>query len=87
MLNRGFIILFKTLPKIFTKFVFINNSVATKNGKSAGTTELAHNDSPFFIAGKLLLENSNKLAPNTKKIKAKRFLLIFNTKKWHFENI
>ena len=81
MLNKGFIIQFKNLPKIFTKLVFINNSVATKNGKSAGTTELAHNDRPFFIEGKLLLENNSKLAPNTKKINANIFLFIYNTKK------
>ena len=80
-MEKGFIILFKNLPKTFTKFVFINNSVATKNGKSAGTTEFAHNDNPFFIAGKLLLENSSKLAPKAKNISAKIFLFIFNTKK------
>ena len=67
--------------------MLINNSVATKNGKSAGTTEFAHNDNPFFIAGKLLLENSSRLAPKAKNISAKIFLFIFNTKKWHYENI
>ena len=64
-----------------------NNSVATKNGKSVGTTEFAHNDRPFFIAGRLLLEKSNRLDPKAKNTSAKIFLFIFNTKKWHFENI
>ena len=61
--------------------MFINNSVATKNGNKAGTTELAQRDNPFFMAGKLLVENNNRLAPNAKNINANIFLFIFNTKK------
>ena len=72
---------------MFTKLVFIKASVATKNGNSEGTTEFAHKDRPFFIAGKLLVENNNKLAPNAKKSNANIFFLSFKTKKWHFENI
>ena len=81
ILNKGFIILFKNLPRQFTKLVFIKSSVATKKGKSDGTTEFAHKDSPFFMAGKLLVENNSKLVPNARKTKANIFLLIFNTKK------
>ena len=77
ILNKGFIILFKNLPKILTKLVFIKSSVATKNGRSEGTTELAHKDNPFFMAGRLLVENNSKLAPKIKKIRANIFLFIF----------
>ena len=87
MLKIGFINLFNNLPRKGIRDVCSNNSVATKNGKSEGTTDVAHNVRPFFIAGKLLLEKSNKHIANIKNIMAKKFLLIFNTKKWHFENI
>lgn len=66
---------------MLTKLVFIRSSVATKKGKREGTTELAHKDNPFFMAGRLLVENNSKLAPNAKKSKENIFLLIFKTKK------
>lgn len=72
---------------MLTKFVFIKASVATKNGKSEGTTELAQSDNPFFIAGKLFVENNSRLMPKNKNINSKIFLLIFNIKKWHLENM
>ena len=87
MLNKGFIILFKNLPKILTKLVFIKSSVATKNGKSDGTTEFAHKDNPFFMAGRLLVENNIKHILNAKKINAKKFLFNLKTKKLYLENI
>ena len=50
----------KMLPKIFMIFVCISKLVATKKGKRDGTTLLAQSDSPFFTAGRLLLEKINK---------------------------
>ena len=87
ILNNGFIILFSSLPKNDIIEVCSNSSVATKNGNRDGTTEVAHNVSPVFIAGRLFFENSRRHIANIRKMIAKRFLLIFNTKKWHFENI
>ena len=62
---------------MFIIFVCINNSVATKNGKSEGTTELAHNDKPDFTAGRLELENTNKQSVKVKNIIGKKFLFNF----------
>jgi len=77
MLNNGFINLFKNLPNILTKFVCINKSVATKKGNKEGTTEFAHKESPFFIAGKLLEENRSKLPAKAKKIKVRIYRFSF----------
>ena len=41
-------------------FVFINSSVATKNGNKEGTTELAQRDKPFLTAGRFVFEKNNK---------------------------
>ena len=81
ILNKGLIILFKILPKKGIKVVCKSNSVATKNGNREGTTDVAHNVKPFFIAGKLFLEKSNKHIVNKRNAIAKKFLLIFKTKK------
>ena len=67
----------KNLPKIFTIFVFISNSVATKKGNKEGTTELAQSNNPFLTAGRFVFENNNKQKQNIKKHSAKKFLLIF----------
>ena len=40
--------------------------MATKKGKSEGTTELAQSFKPAFTAGRLLLENSNLIGQKTK---------------------
>ena len=42
--------------------------MATKKGKSEGTTELAQSFKPAFTAGRLLLENSNNPHVNPKKM-------------------
>ena len=61
MLNRGFINLLKNLPKILTKFVLIRALVATKKGNREGTNRICHSNNPFFMEGRLLVENINKL--------------------------
>ncbi len=81
ILKSGFIILFKHLPNELIKFVCINAFVATKKGKRDGTTEFAHNESPFFIAGKLLEEKRSRQIVKNKKTNAKKFLFKLNTKK------
>ncbi|MCI8637542.1 MAG: hypothetical protein HFJ36_07035 [Clostridia bacterium] len=62
------------LPIIVTIFVCINNSVATKKGKSDGITEFAHKFNPDFTAGRLLLEKINKQNVKPKNKKANKFL-------------
>ena len=69
------------------KFVFINNSVATKKGKRDGITEFAQRFNPLFIATKLVFENRIRQMQNIKNINANIFFFIFKTKNWHFENI
>ena len=58
-----------------------------KNGKSEGTTDVAHKVKPFFTAVKLFLENKSKHIAKIIKMIANKFLLILITKIWHFENI
>lgn len=79
ILNKGFIYLFKRCPKMLTIFVCIKSSVDTKNGKSEGTTEVAHKVSPDFTAGRLDLEKISKHIVNPKKISGNTFLLTFKT--------
>lgn len=57
-LKMGLIYLFSSFPIYSIILECINNSVATKNGKSEGITELAQRASPDFTAGRLLLEKS-----------------------------
>ena len=73
--------MFNNLPKILIILVCISNSVATKKGNKEGTTEVAHNCKPDFIAGRLLPEKINKQAVKAKKINAKKFRLTLKTKK------
>lgn len=54
--------------------VCINNSVATKKGKSEGTTELDHNTKLDLMAGRLLFEKMSKQKVNPKNSKGNRFL-------------
>ena len=51
----------------------------TKKGKSDGTTELAQSYNPFFIAGKLLLENISRLVQKARKINSNIFRFILKT--------
>ena len=44
-----------------------SNSVATKNGKSEGTTEVAHNVKPDFAAIRFDEENTTKQIVKSKK--------------------
>ena len=81
ILKIGFINLFNLFSRNGIRDVCIRSSVATKNGNSEGTTEVAHRVNPFFIAGRLLPENSNRHIANNKKMIAKKFLFIFKTKK------
>ena len=57
----------------------ISNSVATKNGKREGTTELAQSNKPDFTAGRLLLEKINKQKVKPKNKREKKFLFSFIT--------
>ena len=60
-------------------WVCINNSVATKKGKSDGITEFAHNAKPDFTAGRLLCEKINRQTVNPKNNKGNKFLFSFIT--------
>lgn len=84
MLNSGFMILLKILAKYFGIFVFVKISVAIKNGKSDGTTELAHSFNPDFVACKLVEENNIKHMVNIRNIAEIIFRFILNTNIWKF---
>ena len=62
-----------------TILVCISSSVATKNGKREGTTELAQSNNPDFTAGRLLLENINKQKVKPKNNMFNKFLFNFTT--------
>ena len=47
--------------------MWLNSSVATKKGKRAGTTEVAHKISPFLAEAKLVLEKRIKPIQNKQK--------------------
>lgn len=61
--------------------------MATKKGKSEGTTELAQSFKPAFTAGRLLLENSNNPPVNPKKMIGKKDLFNLSTIKFDFISI
>lgn len=69
ILNKGFIKLLKSNPKLLAKFVYDNNSVATKKGKRDGIIEFANRLSPVFAADKLVLENNTRKIVNIKNTK------------------
>ena len=69
----------KIEPRIFIILVWDKASVATKNGKSEGTTEVAHNVSPDFTAGKLVFENISKQKVKHKNINGMMFLFTLIT--------
>lgn len=79
ILNKGFIKTLRKEPNILIMFVCISNSVETKNGKRAGTTEVAHRESPDFTAAKLVLEKIKIHSVNDKNRIAKKFLFNFIT--------
>ena len=58
-----------------TKLVLHRSSVAIKNGNNVGKTEVAHNDSPFCAAIKLVDENKSKLIVKSKNRMVNRFFL------------
>ena len=66
-LKIGFIYLSNFMLKKYIRFVCFKSSTATKNGKSEGTTLLAHKVMPFFAALKLLFVK--KTRKNKYKIK------------------
>ena len=68
-------------------FVCINNSVATKNGNSEGTTDVAQRDIPDFTAFKLELENINIQIVNSKNMSDIIFLFNLKMRKLFFANI
>ena len=49
-----------------------------KNGKSAGTTEFAHKDNPFWAAKRLLLEKQTKNTVNIHMQTGIKSFLIFS---------
>ena len=59
--------------------VCIKSSVATKKGKSEGTTEFAHKANPLFTAGKFELENNKRLTVKPINTSEKKFRFIFTT--------
>ena len=61
--------------------------MATKKGKSDGTTELAQSFKHAFTAGRLLLENSNNPHVNPKKMIGKKDLFNLSTIKFDFISI
>lgn len=75
-LKIGFINLFKNLPKICMKFVWQSSSVAMKNGKSVGKTELAQSFRPVWAASKLFAENKIRLKVNDKNNTVKKYFFI-----------
>ena len=68
MLNMGFINILKNFPSKWAILVWASNSVATKKGKSEGTTEVAHRVNPVLAATKLDDENITKLNVKSKNI-------------------
>ena len=60
------------------KFVWLSNSVATKNGNNVGTIEFAHNNKPFFVAYRLVLENITRHMVNKIRIKGNISCFNFN---------
>lgn len=84
MLNIGFIIFLKNLPKMYGILVLDKTSVTIKNGRREGTTELAHNLSPDFAACIFELENKIKQMRNIRKISDNTFLFILKTKNLNF---
>lgn len=79
MLNKGFIILLKILPKNLGIFVLDKTSVAIKKGKREGTTEFAQSFNPDFVACILLEENKIKHIVNIKNIVGIIFRFILKT--------
>ena len=67
-LNTGFIIFLSNFPSKGTTFVHPKSSVAIKNGKREGTTELAQSLSPFLAAIKFEFENNTRKIVNNIKI-------------------
>lgn len=73
-LKNGRINLFNNFPRKVITFVYPKSSVAIKNGRRAGTTELAHKINPSFAADKLSLEKITKdIVNNTKRVGIKFF--------------
>lgn len=57
-------------------FVYPKSSVAIKNGKREGTTELAHRESPDLAEDKLVLENTSSNIVNKHIQKGRKSLFI-----------
>lgn len=68
ILNSGFMKMLNNLPKSRGISVFESSSVATKKGKSDGTTDVDHKFSPVFAADKFDDENKTKHIVNNKNI-------------------
>lgn len=76
----GLIILLRVFPRRGITYVWLNNSVAIKNGSKEGTTEFAHSNKPDVALFKLVLENKiiNKI--NKQKMLGKMAFLSFTIK-------
>ena len=68
ILNIGFINILKNLPNMWAILVLESNSVAMKNGKREGTTDVAHKIRPDLAAVRLYVENITKEIVKSKKI-------------------
>ena len=74
-LKIGLISLSHHLPIWWMILVWDKSSVMTKKGNKEGTTLLAHNNKPFFVAIKLLFEKITKQKAKITSKKGKIFLL------------